>query len=168
MDPPLHSGVKSAVGESQPKRLKTQTSTGKVLASVFWDAQAILFIDYLGKRRTINSKYYIALLVHLKEEIAKKRPQMKKKKELFHQDNASCHKLIATMAKLHELHFKWLLHTPYSPDLAPSIKTVCSILEKLPGNLFSVHFVKVLEVHPCYSTTQPQLGRSLILFNQRD
>ena len=32
--------------------------------------------------------YYMAILVRLKEEITKKRPQMKKKKVLFHQDNA--------------------------------------------------------------------------------
>ena len=30
----------------------------------------------------------------MKEEIANKRPQMKKKKVLFHQDNAPCHKSI--------------------------------------------------------------------------
>ena len=54
-------------------------------------------------------------MVHLKEEITKKQPQMKKKKVLFHQDNAPCHKLIATMAKLHELHFKLLLDPHYSP-----------------------------------------------------
>ena len=42
--------------------------------------QGILFIDYPEKGRTINSEYYIALLVHLKEEITKKLPQMKKKK----------------------------------------------------------------------------------------
>ena len=40
-----------------------------------------------------------------------------KKKVLFHQNNAPCHKL---MAKLHELHFELLLHPPYSPDLAPN------------------------------------------------
>ena len=34
---------------------------------------------YIEKRRTTNSEYYIALFVHLKEEIAKKQPQMKKK-----------------------------------------------------------------------------------------
>ena len=45
---------------------------------------------------------------------------MKKKKVFFYQDNVLCHKLIATMAKLHELYFKLLLHPPYSPDLAPS------------------------------------------------
>ena len=47
-------------------------SVGKVLASVFWDAHGILFIDYFGKRRIINSKYYMVLLVRLKEEITKK------------------------------------------------------------------------------------------------
>ena len=41
---------------------------------------------------------------------------MKKKKMLFYQDNAPCHKSTATMAKLHELHFELLLHLPY---LAP-------------------------------------------------
>ena len=73
----------TTAGESCPKRPKMQISSGKVLVSVFWDAQGILFIDYPEKVRTINSKYYIALLVHLKEEIAKKWPQMKKK-VLFH------------------------------------------------------------------------------------
>ena len=35
---------------------------------------------------------------------------MQKKKVLFHQDNAPCHKSIATMAKMHELHFELLPH----------------------------------------------------------
>ena len=43
-----------------------------------------------------------------------------KKKALFHQDNALCDKSIATIAKLHELHFELLLHLTYSPDLGPS------------------------------------------------
>ena len=81
----------TAAGESCPKQPKTQISAGKVLASIFWDALGILFIDYLEKRKTINGKYYIALLAHLKDEIAKKWPQMKKEKVLFHQDNTLCH-----------------------------------------------------------------------------
>ena len=62
----------------------------------------------------------MGLLVRLKEEIVKKRLQIKKKEVLFHQDNVPCHKLITTMAKLHELHFELLSHSPYFPDLAPS------------------------------------------------
>ena len=79
----LQSAEWTAAGESHPKQPKMQASAGQVLGSVLWDAQSILFIDYLEKRRTINSKYYIALLVRLKEEIAKKQPQMKKKKCSF-------------------------------------------------------------------------------------
>ena len=99
---------------------KTQISSGKVLASVFWDSHGILFIDYFEKGRTISSEYYMALIARLKEEIAKKRLQMKKKKVLFHQVNALCHKSTATMARLHELHFELLHHPPCWPDLTPS------------------------------------------------
>ncbi|XP_054734619.1 histone-lysine N-methyltransferase SETMAR-like [Anastrepha obliqua] len=67
-------------GENRPKRPKTLQSAGKIMTSVFWDAHGIIFIDYLQKGQTINSDYYIALLERLKDEIAKKRPHMAKKK----------------------------------------------------------------------------------------
>ena len=60
-----------------------QTSASKVLASIFWDVQGILFFNHLEKGKTVNSEYYITLLMHLKEEIVKKQPQMKKKKCSF-------------------------------------------------------------------------------------
>ena len=113
----------TATGESRPKQPKMQTSAGKILASVFWDAQGILFINYLEKRRTINSKDYIALSVRLKEEIIKKRPQMKKK-VFFHQDNALYHKSIAMMAKLHRLYFELLL------QIWPPATTGCLQMQK--------------------------------------
>ena len=110
-------------GQQQVKAVHSdqsaQISASKVLASVFLDAQGILFIDYLEKGRTINNKYYIPLLMHLKEEISKKMATFEEEKVLFHQDNALCHKSIASTAKLHELHFELLPHPPYSPDLAP-------------------------------------------------
>ena len=87
MDPLFHSGVNfecTAEGKSWPKRPMMQTSAGKVLASVFWDVQGILLIDYLENESTISSEYYVVLLVRLKEKIVKKLPQMKKKKVLFH------------------------------------------------------------------------------------
>ena len=48
--------VWTAACESHPKRSKMQTSADMVLASIFWDAQGILLIDYLEKGRTINTK----------------------------------------------------------------------------------------------------------------
>ena len=62
------SAERKTAGESRPKRPKTQSSAGKVLASVFWDAQGILFIDYFEKGRTINTEYYIALDIAINEE----------------------------------------------------------------------------------------------------
>ena len=110
----------TASDEPRPQRPKTQQSAGKVMASVFWDAHGIIYIDYLQKGQTINSDYYIALLDRLKKEIALKRPHLARKKVLFHQDNAPCHKSMKTMVKLNELGFELLPHPPYSPDLAPS------------------------------------------------
>ena len=89
----------TAVGEKRSKRPKTQMWAGKVMPSGFWDAHGVLFIDYLEKGKTINSKRYIVQLMRLKNEIVEKQLQMKKKKVLFHQDNAPCHKSLATMAK---------------------------------------------------------------------
>lgn len=124
--------------EPKPKRGKMQQSAGKVMASVFWDAHGIIFIDYLERGQTINSEYYIALLERLKDEITNKRPHLKKKKVLFHQDNAPCHKSIKTMAKLYELGFELLPHPPYSPDLAPSDFFLFANLKRmLAGKKFS-------------------------------
>ena len=70
-------------GESALKRPKTQQSIGKVMASVFWDAHGVIFIDYLEKGRTITGAYYAALLDRLVDQIRKKRPRLKEKKKSF-------------------------------------------------------------------------------------
>ena len=68
------------------------------------------FIHRLPWGRKNQQKQIFVLLMHLMEEIAKKQPQMKKKRVLFHQVNALCHKSITTMAKFYELHFEFLPH----------------------------------------------------------
>ena len=75
-------------GESAPKRPKTQESPGKVMVNVFWDAHGVIFIDYLEEGRTITGAYYVELLDRLIDEIRNKRPHLKKRKILFHGDNA--------------------------------------------------------------------------------
>ena len=107
-------------GESAPKRPKTQQSAGKVMASVFWDAHGIIFIDYLEKGKTITGAYYCELLDRLKTEIAIKRPHLAKKKALYHHDNAPAHSSMIAQAKLHEIKFEMVPQPPYSPDLSPS------------------------------------------------
>jgi histone-lysine N-methyltransferase SETMAR len=52
-------------GCSTPNKTRSVPSARKVMASVFWDAESILFIDYLEKGKTITRKYYSNLLTRL-------------------------------------------------------------------------------------------------------
>jgi hypothetical protein len=51
------------------KKFKTQKSSSKVLAPVFWNTNGILLEDYLEKRATITEKYYVVLTDKLKQQI---------------------------------------------------------------------------------------------------
>ena len=104
-------------GQQQVKAVQSDQTCNYQMAR-FWAPyfgmhKVFYFSITVTKKKPINSEYYIALFLHLKEEIITKRPQMMKKKVLFHQNNAVCHKSIATMAKLHELHLELLLQLIY-------------------------------------------------------
>jgi len=106
-------------GSRRPKEFRVQKSAGKVLASIFWDQDGILLIDYFPKGQTINVKYYSSLLVQL--DVLKEKCRGKVTKGvLFLHDNATVHRALATQKKLPYLGFQCLDHPPYSPDLTPS------------------------------------------------
>jgi histone-lysine N-methyltransferase SETMAR len=63
----------------KPKKTRSVPSAGKVMTSVFWDAEGILFIDYLEKGKTITGEYYSDLLTRLDEKNREKRPGLQKK-----------------------------------------------------------------------------------------
>ena len=107
-------------GESAPKLSNMQQSAVRVMASVFWDAHGVIFIDYLEKERAITGAYCAALLKRLVDEIGKKRLYSKEKNILFHDNNAPSHASNNAQAKKHEVCFESLPHLLYSPDLAPS------------------------------------------------
>ena len=78
---------------------------------------------------------------------------MKKKKVLFHQDNAPCHKSIATMVKLPELYFELLLHPTYTSDLAPSDYWLFADLKRmLQGKRFSSNEEVISETEAYFET----------------
>lgn len=110
----------TAKGEPAPKKAKTVPSAGKILATVFWDAKGIIFMDCLEKGKTITGLYYANLLDKLIKHIREKRPGLSKKKIFFHHDNAPAHTSKVSMEKIKKLHFELVPHPPYSPDLAPS------------------------------------------------
>jgi len=107
-------------GSPRPQKFRVQKSAGKVLASMLWDQNGILLIDYLPKGQTINAEYYSSLLVQLKDLLKKKACGRVTKVVLFLHDNAPAHRALATQKKLAYLGFHCLDHPPYSPDLAPS------------------------------------------------
>jgi histone-lysine N-methyltransferase SETMAR len=74
----------------------------------------------IEKGKTIAGENYSNLLTRLDEKIRKKRPGLKKKKIIFHQNNAPAHKSVLAMGKLRDLHNELLEHPHYSQDLAPS------------------------------------------------
>lgn len=99
-----------------PKKVKTVPSAGKVMATVFWDSQGIIYIDCLERKKTIIGLYYTELLDRFDAELKKKRPHLVKKKALLHHDNAPAHTSSVAKAKLR---YELLPHPPCSPDLAP-------------------------------------------------
>jgi len=124
-------------GSPRPKKFRVPTSAGKVLASIFWDQDGILLIDYLPKGQTINAEYYSSLLVQLKDILKEKhRGKVTKVVLFFH--NAPAHQALATQKKLAYLGFQCLDHPPFSPDLAPSDYHLFPGLKKqLKGRHFS-------------------------------
>jgi len=49
-------------GERAPKNAKSVPSPGKVMATIFWDSQGVIYIDYLEKCKTVTGLYYAELL----------------------------------------------------------------------------------------------------------
>jgi len=101
-------------------------SAGKVFASIFWDQDGILHIDYLSKGLTTNAEYYLSLLVQLKDILMEKRRGNVTKGFLFLHDYAPAHRALAIQKKLAYLGFQCLDHPSYSPYLAPWT-TTCSL-----------------------------------------
>jgi len=87
-------------GSLRPKKFRVQKSAGKFLASIFWDQDGILLINYLSKGQTINAQYYLSLLVQLKDILKEKRRGKVIKGVLFLHDNSPAHRALATQKKL--------------------------------------------------------------------
>jgi hypothetical protein len=50
-------GMAACSGSPRLKKFRMQKSPGQVLASVFWDQDVIILIDYLSMGRTINAEH---------------------------------------------------------------------------------------------------------------
>jgi hypothetical protein len=134
------------------------------MALVFWDAEGILFIDYLEKGKTITGEYYSNLLTRLDETVRGKRPGLQKKKIIFHKDSASAHKSVLAVGKLRDLHYELLEYPPFSPDLAlcdfclfPKLKLF------LTGQRFSLNQEAILAVEGYFADLMKNHYRDRIM-----
>lgn len=107
-------------GSPPPRKFRTQASAGKVMATVFWDSEGILLVDYMPHKTTITGETYAVLLEKLKDAIKEKRRGKVTRGVLLLHDNAPVHKSRIAMAAVRNCGFEELNHPPYSPDLAPS------------------------------------------------
>jgi len=80
------------------------------MATVFWDSQGVIYIDYLEKGKTVTGLYYAELLGGFAAELQKIRPHFAKKKVLFHHDNAPAHTSALAKVKIVELGYELLPH----------------------------------------------------------
>ena len=117
-------------GSPRTKKFKVSRTTKKVMATVFWDTDGVIHIDYLPRGTTMNGQYYADLLVRLRESIKEKRRGKIRRGVLLQQDNAPVHSSKVAMQSVRDCGFERLPHPPYSPDLAPSDFFLFSKLKK--------------------------------------
>ena len=107
-------------GSPRPKKFKMQPSAGKVMATVFWDAQGVIMLDFLAKKSTITGAYYANLLHQLRTAICEKRQGKLSKGILLQQDNARVHICKIAMDAVERNGYELIPQPAYSPDLDPS------------------------------------------------
>ena len=102
-----------------PRKFRVVVSDRKVMATVFWDAEGIVPIDYLKHGSTITGTYYADLIGKRRAALKEKRRGKLRHGVLFHQDNAPAHTSSQARTAIRNAGFELLHHPPYSPDLAP-------------------------------------------------
>lgn len=103
-------------GQKPPEVGRIRNSYKKTLATVFWDRNGIVHIDYLATGKSINKEYYTNLL----DTVHAKIPLRRRSKVIFLQVNCPAHKAKLAMEKIAQFRQTVVAHPPYSPDLAPS------------------------------------------------
>jgi hypothetical protein len=113
-------------------------SSSKLLASVFWDKDGILLVDYLEEGATITAKHYVAHLDKLKRQLV-----VQTSKQAFERNLVSSRQCCSSQGgqytpEIGRFSILSLKRPAYSPDLAPSSFYLFPNLKKhLKGRKFS-------------------------------
>ena len=74
-------------GSSGPIKFKSERSVKKVMATVFWDYEGVVLVDFLEGKKTVTGAYNVEVLRKLRAKLAEKRPGKLHHRILFHHDN---------------------------------------------------------------------------------
>ena len=92
----------------------------KVMSCIWWDWKRVLCYEFLPEKPN-NLFQHRSQLDQLKAALYYKRPELVNKKcIIFHQDPARPYVSLMTMQKLLQCGWEILIHSSYSPDIAPS------------------------------------------------
>lgn len=111
--------------EGRPTRARLSNNRQKVMATVFWDTEGVILVDFFkkpkeSKKRGMDAAYYAKLIQNLRDLLPIKRRGKLARGVLLLQDNAPIHTAAEVRAILNRNNFELLPHPPYSPDIAPS------------------------------------------------
>ena len=92
------------------------------MATVFWDAEGVIMLDFLSKRSTITGlcNYYANLLDQLRTAIREKRRGKLSKGVLLQQDNVRVHTCKVAKDAVERNGYELIPRPAYSPGLAPN------------------------------------------------
>jgi len=107
-------------GSPRPKKFRVQKSAGKVLASIFWDQDGTLLINYLHNGPNYQRGVLLISADAIEGHFEGKTPREIHQGGLYLHENAPSHRALATQKKLAYLGFQFLDHPIYFLDLTPS------------------------------------------------
>jgi len=102
------------------RKFKVQASAGKIICTVFWDAEDVLLIGYMPHKVAVTGVYHTDLLHKFRVAIKQKCREKLTKVPLLLHDNAPGHRSHVGQATILECGFEETRHPPYSLYLAAS------------------------------------------------
>ena len=106
--------------EAPPAKSRVTQSSKKVMASIFWDWERILLIDFKERNTSVNAKYYATHLHRLRDAIKQKRREKLARRFWLLHDNLPVHTAVISKAAVKACGFTEFSQPYYTSYLVPS------------------------------------------------
>ena len=109
-------------GQPAPMVPKRNIHGKKALLCIWWDCKGVVYFELLKPGQTVTADRYQQQLVNLNRTLSEKRPleSAESRQVILLHANALPHKSKKVQGTIAELKWEVLLHSAYSPDIAPS------------------------------------------------